>query len=403
MILRRSIVLSFLGGVAVATGVLAWLRTNEEQKASTSEMAGQGSYLKGDRAKGVTQRSIDHAGEANDALVRFEESGNRAQLSDILSRWAAHDGAAAAAWAEATLSDEDLPVLLHDLLAVWITHDQDGVIQWYRDGLDQDGKHRAKVASVSGRHTLPELLVSWLAMLNPARSAKFMMEDLYKGESQHLFYSEPTRDLPAALRTSAQFREVCEALVPYYERYGHHMGETKAVLSAWREVDPEGAARFIEEYPVPDQKPLGKTERPPTESEPETVVERADRLLAEVDAESADYRSALRNILKKWPEQDLVEARSWLEQRGRSEETFDARSDLAARSVSHNPQDALELLDPLPPGGALERSLEHVIESWAGSSPEAVLDFLRAQEASWSAERIIRLRELALTSGEKKR
>lgn len=332
------------------------------------------------------------------ALVHFDQTGNRGQLTDALTRWAAHDGAAAADWAEAMLSEDDLPVLLHDLLAVWMTHDQDGVIQWYRDGLDEQGNHRAKVASISGRHTLPELIVRWLAMLDPARSAQFMMEDLYKGGSQHVFYSEPTRDLPSALQTSAQFRAVCEALVPYYERHGHHMSETNAVLQAWTKVDPEGAAQFSQKYPVPERKPFSKTTETSAAPSSESAVERADRLLLEASSGGASDRSALTSILKEWPANELLGAQAWLEQQGRSEKTFDARSLLAKRSVAHDPQSALALLEPLPPGPNLERSLEQVMESWAGSSRDAALKFLSTQEQAWSPERISRLRELALTA-----
>lgn len=244
-------VLSFFAGVAVAAGVLAWQRATDEQAASLSQGVERGRLGAGKSGVNSSRRSVDYSKEAREALARFGESADREQLSAALTRWAEKDGSAAAAWAEEMLPEKVLPVQLHDILAVWIVRDQDGVIEWYREGLDEKGRHRAKVESISGRHTLPELIVRWLAMLNPARSATFMMEDLYKGESQHLFYSEPTRDLTSVLRSSSEFREVCEALVPYYERYGRHMGETNAVLNAWREVDPPGAARFSEEYPVP--------------------------------------------------------------------------------------------------------------------------------------------------------
>ena len=400
-----SIIGSALAGGLLAGGILFFVNQDQPRAsilidpAPLSSSAATAALVPRDRAVAALSNSdsataLAPLDRAVAALSNSDSEQRTLELVDSLSAWVESDGEAALEWAEANLDETERKAVLPDVLATWAQHDREGLIQWFREGYNpQKDQHRVPVRV--GNRSLGVLIVRWLALEDPVRAAEFALHDLNRFRTNIVFGNTET-DLVASIRSSEECRRVCEVLLPFYEKRGYHMVEAQAVLSKWRELDPDAAKQFLEIYPAPERNISFRASREMTKSDVAEAGMTADSLLAQTTDE--DRAMTIHFIVGGWKSEGLDQARAWLEALGESEDTHDGRIMFARRIIAEDPATAFALIDPVPDGPTREAALEAMLETWAATDLDAVLKFLDAQKSVWPKSKIDRLRELSVTT-----
>ena len=282
------------------------------------------------------------------------------------------------------------------MLATWAWHDPEGLLTWFRSGYLPDEFRHARI-HVRGpnNESIGQLITHWLALRNPLRAARFIIEDIYQFKT-NIAPSGTAEALTTMLVSSRDHQQICQELLPYYERHQRHLGEMHQVLLSWQDIDAEAANAFLKRYPEAGPRKEDLAAQQVHQSTPDFKPNVAEQQLAAAPVE--ERAAVMETIVSAWAMQDVEAASRWLANQGKEAETIPAHAALAQKMAETNPQAGIAHAANLATGSLLESTTESIITDWAERSMDEALAFLESNPFDWPSEHRDRLYQLAITT-----